>query len=63
MKRVRRNARDDLVREVSRKGLRSEVEGAEWMNSFSTLVFFFLPLFPFFPFSSFLLFPTFFSPA
>ncbi|GAA6043375.1 hypothetical protein JCM8097_005289 [Rhodosporidiobolus ruineniae] len=34
IKRVRRNARDDLAREVQKKGLRSEVESAGWINAF-----------------------------
>ncbi|GJN90164.1 hypothetical protein Rhopal_003163-T1 [Rhodotorula paludigena] len=34
IKRVRRNARDDLAREVAKKGLRNEVETAAWINSF-----------------------------
>lgn len=36
IKRVRRNARDDLAREVAKKGLRTDVESAAWINSFST---------------------------
>ncbi|GAA5948387.1 hypothetical protein JCM10213_004407 [Rhodosporidiobolus nylandii] len=34
IKRVRRNARDDLAREVQKRGLKSDVESAGWMNSF-----------------------------
>ncbi|GAA5849255.1 hypothetical protein JCM8547_006494 [Rhodosporidiobolus lusitaniae] len=34
IKRVRRNARDDLVREVQKKGLVSDVESAGWINAF-----------------------------
>ncbi|GAA5974459.1 hypothetical protein JCM11641_003227 [Rhodosporidiobolus odoratus] len=34
IKRVRRNARDDMAREVVNKGLRSDVESAGWINSF-----------------------------
>ncbi|GAA5987383.1 hypothetical protein JCM10908_001933 [Rhodotorula pacifica] len=34
IKRVRRNARDDLAREVAKKGLKSDVESAAWINSF-----------------------------
>lgn len=36
IKRVRRNARDDLAREVAKKGLKTDVESAAWINSFST---------------------------
>lgn len=35
VKRVRRNARDDLAREVAKKGLKTDVESAAWINSFS----------------------------
>lgn len=35
IKRVRRNARDDLAREVAKKGLKTDVESAGWINSFS----------------------------
>ncbi|GAA6050737.1 hypothetical protein JCM3770_006601 [Rhodotorula araucariae] len=34
IKRVRRNARDDLAREVAKKGLKTDVESAAWINSF-----------------------------
>jgi len=34
IKRVRRNARDDLAREVAKKGLKTDVESAGWINSF-----------------------------
>ncbi|GAA6062071.1 hypothetical protein JCM10212_003569 [Sporobolomyces blumeae] len=34
VRRVRRNARDDLAREVAKKGLRSDVETATWINQF-----------------------------
>ncbi|BGP56395.1 Tricalbin-2 [Rhodotorula sphaerocarpa] len=34
VKRVRRNARDDLAREVAKKGLKTDVESAAWINSF-----------------------------
>ncbi|KAK4047503.1 Tricalbin-2 [Microbotryomycetes sp. JL221] len=34
--RTRRNARDDLAREVAKKGLETEVESATWLNHFLT---------------------------
>ncbi|BGO92542.1 hypothetical protein NBRC10512_000461 [Rhodotorula toruloides] len=34
IKRVRRNVRDDMAREVAKKGLKTEVESAAWINSF-----------------------------
>ncbi|KDE05686.1 hypothetical protein MVLG_03920 [Microbotryum lychnidis-dioicae p1A1 Lamole] len=34
IRRTRRNARDDLVREVAKKGLRADVESATWLNLF-----------------------------
>ncbi|GAA6019595.1 hypothetical protein JCM10207_006938 [Rhodosporidiobolus poonsookiae] len=34
IKRVRTNARDDLAREVQKKGLMSDVESAGWINAF-----------------------------
>ncbi|SCV70224.1 BQ2448_1618 [Microbotryum intermedium] len=34
IKRTRRNARDDLAREVAKKGLRADVESATWLNLF-----------------------------
>lgn len=36
VRRVRRNARDDLAREVAKKGLTSDVESATWINLFRT---------------------------
>ncbi|GAA5961362.1 hypothetical protein JCM21900_006679 [Sporobolomyces salmonicolor] len=34
IKRVRRNVRDDMAREVAKKGLRNEVESVTWLNLF-----------------------------
>ncbi|GAA5871970.1 hypothetical protein JCM16303_000930 [Sporobolomyces ruberrimus] len=34
VRRVRRNARDDMAREVAKKGLKSDVESATWINLF-----------------------------
>ncbi|GAA5874962.1 hypothetical protein JCM1840_007163 [Sporobolomyces johnsonii] len=34
VQRVRRNARDDMAREVAKKGLRNEVESVTWLNLF-----------------------------
>lgn len=39
IKRTRRNVRDDMAREVAKKGLKSDVESATWMNHFSTYIF------------------------
>jgi hypothetical protein len=33
--RTRRNVRDDMAREVAKKGLKADVEGATWLNLFS----------------------------
>lgn len=33
--RTRRNVRDDMMREVEKKGLKSDVESAAWLNLFS----------------------------
>ena len=35
IKRTRRNVRDDMTREVAKKGLKAEVESATWLNLFS----------------------------
>ena len=35
IRRTRRNARDDLTREVAKKGLKADVESATWLNLFS----------------------------
>lgn len=35
MQRARRNVRDDMTREVAKKGLKSDVESAMWVNTFS----------------------------
>lgn len=37
IERTRRNARDDMTREVAKKGLRTDVESATWLNHFSAL--------------------------
>ncbi|GAA6009648.1 hypothetical protein JCM11491_001046 [Sporobolomyces phaffii] len=34
VRRVRRNARDDMAREVAKKGLKTDVESATWINLF-----------------------------
>lgn len=33
--RTRRNVRDDMTREVAKKGLKADVESATWLNLFS----------------------------
>ena len=38
MKRTRRNARDDMAREVAKVGLKTDVESATWLNLFSTSI-------------------------
>lgn len=42
--RTRRNVRDDMMREVEKKGLKSDVESAAWLNLFSRLSYIFLIL-------------------
>lgn len=37
IKRTRRNARDDMAREVAKRGLVSDVESTTWLNLFSEL--------------------------
>jgi len=34
VRRVRRNTRDDMAREVAKKGLKMDVESATWINLF-----------------------------
>ena len=36
IRRTRRNARDDMAREVAKTGLKTDVESATWLNLFSS---------------------------
>lgn len=43
--RTRRNVRDDLTREVAKKGLVTDLESAMWINNFSQSSSLYPPLF------------------
>jgi len=38
IKRTTRNVRDDMTREVAKKGLKADVESATWLNLFSECI-------------------------